>query len=102
MLRDYTTVINTARGSLIDTDALEAECRTGRINAILDVTDPEPLPAHSALFDLPNVMVTPHIAGSLGSELYRMTDAALDELERYVHGRPLHAEVSSDDLELSA
>jgi phosphoglycerate dehydrogenase-like enzyme len=47
-------------------------------------------------------MVTPHIAGSLGSELYRMTDAALDELERYVHGRPLHAEVSSDDLELSA
>jgi phosphoglycerate dehydrogenase-like enzyme len=102
MLRDYTTVINTARGSLIDTAALEAECSTGRINAILDVTDPEPLPAHSALFDLPNVMITPHIAGSLGSELYRMTDAALDELERYVHGRPLQAEVSSDDLELSA
>jgi phosphoglycerate dehydrogenase-like enzyme len=102
MLRDHATVINTARGSLIDTAALEAECRTGRLNAILDVTDPEPLPDNSVLFDLPNVMITPHIAGSLGSELFRMTDAALDELERYVQGKPLLAEVSSDDLELSA
>jgi len=101
-LRDHATVINTARGSLIDTAALEAECSSGRLNAILDVTDPEPLPETSVLFDLPNVMITPHIAGSLGSELFRMTDAALDELERYVLGQPLLAEISSDDLELSA
>jgi phosphoglycerate dehydrogenase-like enzyme len=101
-LPDHATVINTARGSVIDTAALEAECASGRLNAILDVTDPEPLPAASALYTLPNVMITPHIAGSLGNELFRMTDAALDELERYVRGMPLISAVSSADLRLSA
>jgi phosphoglycerate dehydrogenase-like enzyme len=101
-LPDHATVINTARGSVIDPVALEAECVSGRLNAILDVSEPEPLPAASVLYTLPNVMVTPHIAGSLGNELYRMTDAALDELERYVNGLPLTAAVSSADLRLSA
>jgi phosphoglycerate dehydrogenase-like enzyme len=101
-LPDHATIINTARGSLIDTAALEQECLAGRMSAILDVTEPEPLPASSVLYDLPNVMITPHIAGSLGSELHRMTDAALDELERYVSGRELAAGLSSDDLRLSA
>lgn len=96
------TLINTARGSLIDTAALEAECATGRINAILDVTDPEPLPATSVLYDLPNVMLTPHVAGSLGSEVLRMTDGAIDELERYVRGEQLRARLSVDDMRLSA
>ena len=66
LLRDGATVINTARGAVLDTAALESECATGRLDAILDVTDPEPLPASSLLYDLPNVMITPHIAGSLG------------------------------------
>jgi phosphoglycerate dehydrogenase-like enzyme len=101
-LRTHTTVINTARGSLVDTAALEAECVAGRLNAILDVTDPEPLPATSALYDLPNVMITPHIAGSLDSEIRRMTDAALDELERLRTGAPLRYEVRESDLTLQA
>lgn len=101
-LPDHATVINTARGSLIDTAALERECASGRLNAILDVTDPEPLPAASPLYRLPNVMVTPHLAGSLGSELHRLTDAALDELQRYVAGEPFRDEVVSADLALSA
>jgi phosphoglycerate dehydrogenase-like enzyme len=102
LLPDHATLINTARGSLVDTAALEAECATGRINAMLDVTEPEPLPADSVLFTLPNVMITPHLAGSLGTELHRMTDAALDELERYVSEVPLLDEITSDDLQLSA
>jgi phosphoglycerate dehydrogenase-like enzyme len=101
-LRAHTTVINTARGSLVDTAALEAECVTGRLNAILDVTDPEPLPATSALYDLPNVMITPHIAGSLDNEIRRMTDAALDELDRLCTGAPLRYEVREPDLALQA
>lgn len=101
-LRDHTTVINTARGIVVDTLALEAECASGRLNAILDVTDPEPLPADSVLYGLPNVMVTPHIAGSLGTELFRMTDAALDELERYVTGLPLVSMINADDLRVRA
>jgi len=101
-LQDHATVINTARGSVIDTAALERECASGRLNAILDVTDPEPLAADSPLYRLPNVMITPHLAGSLGSELYRMTDAALDELERFAAGLPLLEEVTVDALQLSA
>ena len=102
LLPDHATVINTARGALLDTAALEAECRTGRLHAILDVTEPEPLPATSVLYDLPNVMITPHIAGSLDTEILRITDAALDEVERILTGRPLRSEVVEDDLGLSA
>src|SRR5690606_32960603 len=65
-LRDGAVLINTARGSVLDHDALLAECRDGRIDAVLDVTEPEPLPADSPLLTLDNVAVTPHIAGSLG------------------------------------
>ena len=101
-LRDHATLINTARGSLVDTRALERECASGRLNAVLDVTEPEPLPADSVLFSLANVMVTPHLAGSLGTELHRMTDAALDELQRYAAGEPLADEITSEDLRLSA
>jgi phosphoglycerate dehydrogenase-like enzyme len=85
-LPDHATLLNTARGSLVDTAALEAACAGGRLHAVLDVTDPEPLPASSPLYDLPNVMITPHVAGSLGSETRLMAAAALDELERYVVG----------------
>ncbi|GAA4174234.1 hydroxyacid dehydrogenase [Gryllotalpicola koreensis] len=101
-LPDHTTVINTARGSLVDTAALERECASGRLNAILDVTEPEPLPAASVLHTLPNVFLTPHVAGSLGNELSRMADAALDELERYAQGSPLAFTVSSEAFEVSA
>ncbi|GAA1778575.1 hydroxyacid dehydrogenase [Pseudarthrobacter sulfonivorans] len=101
-MKDHATLINTARGSLVDTTALEVECATGRIHALLDVTEPEPLPADSVLYDLPNVIITPHIAGSLGTETRRMSDAALDDLERYLTGQELLAQVVHDDLSLSA
>ncbi|MEV4086266.1 hydroxyacid dehydrogenase, partial [Nonomuraea fuscirosea] len=102
LLRDGTTVINTARGAVLDTAAIERECASGRLDAILDVTDPEPLPAGSVLYELPNVMITPHIAGSLGSETWRMSDSALDELERHLSGRPLLTAVTPDEFTVSA
>jgi phosphoglycerate dehydrogenase-like enzyme len=102
LLPDGATVINTARGSVIDTAALESECATGRLNAILDVTEPDPLPAGSLLASLPNVMVTPHIAGSLGTETRRMSAQALGELERYVRGEPPLQAVTREVLEVSA
>jgi phosphoglycerate dehydrogenase-like enzyme len=86
LLRDGATLINTARGSLVDTAALTKELVAGRLHAVLDVTDPEPLPTDSPLYDLPNVLLTPHIAGSLGGELHRMAESALDELDRYAAG----------------
>jgi phosphoglycerate dehydrogenase-like enzyme len=102
LLRDGATVVNTARGSLVDTAALERECAAGRLDAILDVTDPEPLPADSILYTLPNVMITPHVAGSLGAETRRLSDSAIDELERHLAGLPPRAAVTADTLGMSA
>lgn len=85
---DGATLINTARGALVDQRALQDELVSGRISAVLDVTTPEVLPASSPLYSLPNVLLTPHIAGSMGRELARMAAFALDELQRWTQGVP--------------
>ncbi|PRY59537.1 phosphoglycerate dehydrogenase-like enzyme [Glycomyces artemisiae] len=95
-MKDGAVVINTARGRLVDTDALIAELATGRISAVLDVTHPEPLPADSPLFSLPNVFLTPHVAGSQGNELARMGLYIVEEAERLAAGRPLAHLVDGD------
>jgi phosphoglycerate dehydrogenase-like enzyme len=102
LLPDHATVVNTARGSLVDAEALAAECRSGRLFAILDVTDPEPLPIGDALRSTPNVMITPHIAGSLGSEILRLSDHTLDELARWLADEPLRTEITAEALALHA
>jgi phosphoglycerate dehydrogenase-like enzyme len=84
LLPDGATLINTARGEIVDQAALERELGRQRIKAILDVTDPEPLAASSPLYDLPNVFLTPHIAGSMGTELRRMGDDVASTLTRFV------------------
>jgi phosphoglycerate dehydrogenase-like enzyme len=88
-LPDGATLINTSRGAIIDQDALLKELRTGRIEAILDVTTPEVLPRDSELYTLPNVFLTPHISGSMGTEIRRLGDHVATELERIVLGKPL-------------
>lgn len=98
-MRDGAVVINTARGSLVDTGALTAELASGRLDAILDVTDPEPLPDGSPLFGLPNVLLTPHIAGALGNEIHRLGEVAVAEIERLAAGLPLVHPVRFEDLE---
>ncbi len=92
-LKDGATLINTARGSLVDETALVEELRTGRISAILDVTDPEPPAPDSPLWELPNVVLTPHVAGALGSEVGRLGQTALEEVARLTRGVPLRYEV---------
>lgn len=102
LLPDGATLVNTARGGLVDHDALRAELRTGRINAILDVTEPEPLPADDPLWTLPNVTLTPHVAGSQGNELLRLGRAAVEEVRALVEGRPPLRPVTPDALATSA
>lgn len=99
---DGATLINTARGGLIDHDALTRECRAGRLDAILDVTDPEPLPAGHPLLGLPNVTVTPHLAGSLGTETHRLADFAVDAVVAYAAGAPLPGALTLAASEVSA
>jgi phosphoglycerate dehydrogenase-like enzyme len=98
LLRDGAVLVNTARGALVDGDALRAELVAGRIDAVLDTTDPEILPADSPLYDLPNVFLTPHIAGAMGTETQRMATLALDEIERFAKGEPLAHEIRLEDL----
>lgn len=87
LMRDGSVIINTARGSLIDHEAMRPHLRSGRIDAILDVTEPEPLPADDELWTLPNVTLTPHIAGATGNELHRLGRDVVDEVERFAAGR---------------
>ncbi|SCE11985.1 Phosphoglycerate dehydrogenase [Streptomyces sp. ScaeMP-e83] len=97
-MADGTTLINTSRGSLVDGEALLPELVSGRLNAVLDVTEPEVPPPGSPLYDLENVLLTPHVAGSLGDEIHRMGDFALEEVARYVQGVPFADPVTPDDL----
>lgn len=97
LLRDGAVLVNTARGGLVDTEALTRELVSGRIDAVLDTTEPELLPADSPLYELPNVFLTPHVAGAQGNETRRLVEQALDEIERLVRGEALHHEVRPED-----
>ncbi|MCX4765756.1 hydroxyacid dehydrogenase [Streptomyces sp. NBC_01275] len=98
LIRDGGVLVNTSRGALVDHAALVDELVSGRLHAVLDVTEPEPLPADSPLYRLPNVFLTPHIAGSLGNELERLGRIVVEELERVADGLPLAHEVRHADL----
>ncbi|KOV83591.1 MULTISPECIES: hydroxyacid dehydrogenase [unclassified Streptomyces] len=91
-------LVNTARGALVDHEALIAELRAGRLSAVLDVTDPEPLPADSPLYDLPNAFVTPHLAGSQGNEVARLGRVVVEEAERLSAGEGLRYPVDPAEL----
>jgi phosphoglycerate dehydrogenase-like enzyme len=86
---DGALLINAARGPVVDTAALVAEVASGRISAALDVTDPEPLPAGHPLWDLPNVLITPHIGGAVLGLLPRAYRLAGEQLRRFVAGDAL-------------
>lgn len=102
LMRDGATLVNTARGSLVDTAALTEELISGRLHAVLDHTEPEVLPGASPLFNLPNVLLTPHVAGSLGGELDRLAATAVEELERYALGLGFRHTVDPGRLAYSA
>jgi phosphoglycerate dehydrogenase-like enzyme len=97
-MKDGAILINTARGALIDEDALVAELRTGRIFAAIDVTDPEPPLLDHPFRSLPNVVLLPHIAGAVNNGLMRMGAHVASELERFFTGQELTTEVEKEQL----
>jgi phosphoglycerate dehydrogenase-like enzyme len=92
-LCDGALLVNAARGPVADTAALTKELSTGRIFAALDVTDPEPLPAEHPLWTLPNVLITPHVGGSVRGLMPRAYRLVGDQLRRYLAGEQLANEV---------
>ncbi len=83
-------LINIARGVVVDHQALLAALRDGHLGgAALDVTTPEPLPADSPLWDLPNVLICPHSASTVDNENAKLTDLFCENLRRYVRGQEL-------------
>jgi phosphoglycerate dehydrogenase-like enzyme len=85
-MRPGAVLINTARGAVVDQDALAEAATRGRVRAVLDVTDPEVLPADHPLWDCDDVLITPHLAGSQGNELRRLADSAVAEVGRWAAG----------------
>jgi phosphoglycerate dehydrogenase-like enzyme len=88
-LRDGALLVNAARGPVVDAAAVTAEALTGRIGFATDVTDPEPLPSDHALWRLPNVLITPHVAGSVPAVFSRGYALAAAQLRRFLTGAPL-------------
>jgi phosphoglycerate dehydrogenase-like enzyme len=91
------TFINTARGIVVKEDEMiSVLSRRPDLQAVLDVSEPEPPDPNSPLFTLPNVLLTPHIAGSVGQECTRMGRYMVEELRRYVRGEPLKWAITRD------
>lgn len=97
------TFINTARGAIVD-EAGMVETLQNRpdLCAVLDVTCPEPPVEGSPLYTMPNIVLTPHIAGSMGDECYRMGQYAIDECRRFLAGQELQWRVSRQMAEVMA
>ncbi|ONK11741.1 hydroxyacid dehydrogenase [Streptomyces sp. MP131-18] len=101
-MRPGSCLINTARGAVVDQDALTDVLSLDRIRAVLDVTDPEVLPPDHPLWDRENVLITPHLAGSQGNEWRRLADLAVAETRRWAAGDGFAHPVRRERLEFLA
>lgn len=96
-MKPNATFINTARGAIVnEPEMIEVLQRRSDIQVVLDVTSPEPPEAGSPLYTLPNVILTPHIAGSVHTECRRLARYIIDELHRFLNGEPLRWELSRE------
>lgn len=102
-MKENATLINTARGAVIDEEAmLDVMERRPDLTAVLDVTYPEPPVAGSRIYTLPNVILTPHIAGSLDMECRRMGEYATEQCRCYLAGEPMKWRITQKQAETLA
>ena len=95
-MKDGALLINAARGALVVTADLAVELSTGRLAAALDVTDPEPLPPGHPLWELPNVLITPHVGASTPASWAAARSFVRAQVERCLAGQPLANVISGD------
>ena len=93
-MKDDSVLVNVARGVVVDTDALMAELKTGRISAALDVTEPEPLPADHPLWSLPNVIITSHNGGEGDVFWERARTRIHSQFDLWLAGKPLECVIT--------
>ena len=99
----YSTFLNTGRGAqVVEADLIEALRQRPDIMAVLDVTDPEPPLESSEFYALPNCILTPHIAGSIGQEVHRMSEYMVAQFNNVVRNLPTQYEVDCNLLERMA
>jgi phosphoglycerate dehydrogenase-like enzyme len=98
-IRDGGVFVNTARPSIVDMDALFTAVAAGRIDAALDVFDAEPLPLDDRWRTLPNVLLTPHVAGASLDSRRRAGRIVVEEVRRHICGEPLQHALTRKDLE---
>ncbi len=102
-MKPHATLLNTARGGLIKEDDLVATLRERPdLTAVLDVTHPEPPVSGSPLYELPNLFLTPHVAGSMDAECKRMGSLMAEEVERLLAGQPLQWQITRAQFERMA
>ena len=89
-------LVNLARGAVVVTDDLVAALRGGRVTAAVDVVDPEPLPPGHPLWDVPGLLLTPHVGGASSAMWPRAYRVVRDQLHRYATGEPLTDVVAGD------
>lgn len=88
-MKDGALLVNTARGKVVDTEALLAALNSGRIRAALDVTDPEPLPSDHPLWHAQNCFITPHIGGDTAAFVPRAQRMVAAQVQRWLQGDEL-------------
>ena len=98
LMKPGARLINTSRGRMINEADLVEKLREGSITAFLDVTHPEPPADGHPFYELKNCILTPHVAGSLGTEVFRMGDYCLRELTNWIDGKPLENQIDIADL----
>jgi len=99
LMKDNSYLINTSRGTLLDSDAVIEITPQKNIAVFLDVTDPdEPLPEDHPLRKLENIVITPHTAGARGNEQQRMGTLEVEEIVRFVSEQPVRYGVQRSDL----
>lgn len=102
-MKENATFLNTARGAIVrQEEMIEVLQNRPDLYAVLDVTYPEPPEAGSPLYALPNVVLTPHIAGSLDAECQRMGRLVVEELRRYLKGEPFQWAISQEQAQYMA
>jgi phosphoglycerate dehydrogenase-like enzyme len=93
-MKDGALLVNAARGTVVDTDALVSEVASGRLRAALDVTDPEPLPPGHPLWSLPGAFITPHVAASTPVSRQRAAQLVRAQAQSYARGESLQNVIS--------